>query len=99
MVLGRSDRRVCRKRRLLQSPRPIGNAIYDAIGARVRSLPITPEKILTALGKLPMRETNSSRSMLPPFKILNVASVTDASKRAHRPSATTPKFMPAALNC
>ena len=31
----------------------VGNAIYDAIGARVRSLPITPEKILTALGKLP----------------------------------------------
>jgi CO/xanthine dehydrogenase Mo-binding subunit len=31
----------------------VGNAIYDAIGARVRSLPITPEKILTALGKIP----------------------------------------------
>jgi CO/xanthine dehydrogenase Mo-binding subunit len=30
----------------------IGNAIYDALGARVRSLPITPEKILRALGKL-----------------------------------------------
>ena len=30
----------------------VGNAIYDAIGARVRSLPITPEKILAALGKL-----------------------------------------------
>lgn len=31
----------------------VGNAIYDAIGARVRSLPITPERILSALGKLP----------------------------------------------
>ena len=31
----------------------VGNAIYDAVGARVRSLPITPEKILSALGKLP----------------------------------------------
>jgi CO/xanthine dehydrogenase Mo-binding subunit len=31
----------------------VGNAIYDAVGARVRSLPITPEKILIALGKLP----------------------------------------------
>ncbi|MDP9130250.1 MAG: molybdopterin-dependent oxidoreductase, partial [Candidatus Binatota bacterium] len=30
----------------------IGNAIYDAVGARVRSLPISPEKILAALGKL-----------------------------------------------
>jgi CO/xanthine dehydrogenase Mo-binding subunit len=31
----------------------IGNAIYDAIGVRIRSLPITPEKILRALGKVP----------------------------------------------
>jgi CO/xanthine dehydrogenase Mo-binding subunit len=30
----------------------IGNAIHDAIGVRIRSLPITPEKILRALGKL-----------------------------------------------
>jgi CO/xanthine dehydrogenase Mo-binding subunit len=30
----------------------IGNAIYDAVGVRVTSLPITPEKILQALGKL-----------------------------------------------
>ncbi len=30
----------------------IANAIYNATGARIRSLPITPEKILKALGKL-----------------------------------------------
>ncbi len=30
----------------------IANAIYNAIGVRVRELPITPEKILAALGKL-----------------------------------------------
>ncbi|HET8564254.1 MAG TPA: molybdopterin cofactor-binding domain-containing protein [Candidatus Binatia bacterium] len=30
----------------------IGNAIYDAVGVRVRSLPISPEKILRALGKI-----------------------------------------------
>jgi xanthine dehydrogenase molybdenum-binding subunit len=30
----------------------IANAIFNAIGVRVRDLPITPEKILTALGKL-----------------------------------------------
>ncbi len=30
----------------------IANAIYNAIGVRIRDLPITPEKILAALGKL-----------------------------------------------
>ena len=30
----------------------IGNAIYDATGVRIKDLPITPEKILRALGKL-----------------------------------------------
>lgn len=30
----------------------IGNAVYDALGVRIRSLPITPEKILRALGKI-----------------------------------------------
>jgi xanthine dehydrogenase molybdenum-binding subunit len=29
----------------------IANAIYDAIGVRIRDLPITPEKVLAALGK------------------------------------------------
>jgi len=27
----------------------LGNAIYDAVGVRIRDLPITPEKILAAL--------------------------------------------------
>ncbi len=31
----------------------VANAVADAIGVRVMELPITPEKILTALGKLP----------------------------------------------
>ena len=30
----------------------IANAIYNATGARIRDLPITPEKVLAALGKL-----------------------------------------------
>ena len=30
----------------------IANAIYDAIGVRIRELPITPQKILAGLGKL-----------------------------------------------
>jgi CO/xanthine dehydrogenase Mo-binding subunit len=31
----------------------IANAIYEAIGVRIKELPITPEKILRGLGKLP----------------------------------------------
>jgi len=31
----------------------IGNAVYNAIGVRIRSLPITPAAVLQALGKLP----------------------------------------------
>lgn len=30
----------------------VANAVYDALGVRIRDLPITPEKILTALGTL-----------------------------------------------
>ena len=30
----------------------IANAVYNAVGVRVRELPITPEKILSGLGKL-----------------------------------------------
>ena len=37
---------------LLDAPAPaIGNAIYNACGARVNNTPITPDKILVALGK------------------------------------------------
>jgi len=32
----------------------IGNAVYNAIGVRLRSLPMTPAAVLTALGKLPL---------------------------------------------
>ena len=34
----------------------VGNAIYDAIGVRLTSLPFTPEKVLRALGTLPPTE-------------------------------------------
>ena len=30
----------------------VGNAIYDAVGVRISSLPFTPEKVLRALGTL-----------------------------------------------
>jgi CO/xanthine dehydrogenase Mo-binding subunit len=35
----------------------VANAVEDAIGVRIRDLPITPEKILRALGKLPAHES------------------------------------------
>jgi Aerobic-type carbon monoxide dehydrogenase, large subunit CoxL/CutL homologs len=34
------------------TPRAIANAVYNAIGARVDSIPITPEKVLKALGRI-----------------------------------------------
>jgi CO/xanthine dehydrogenase Mo-binding subunit len=34
-------------------PGAIANAVYDAVGVRINSLPITPEKILTALRQKP----------------------------------------------
>ncbi len=33
----------------------IGCAVFDALGVAVRSLPLTPERVLTALGKVPGR--------------------------------------------
>ena len=35
----------------------IANAVYNAIGARLRSLPMTPAAVLTALGRVPARST------------------------------------------
>ena len=32
-------------------PAAIGNAVYDAIGVRIKDLPITPDKILQALSE------------------------------------------------
>jgi xanthine dehydrogenase YagR molybdenum-binding subunit len=37
----------------------IANAVANAIGARVPSLPITPAKVLAALGKVPPAVTQS----------------------------------------
>ena len=34
----------------------IANAVYDALGVRIRSLPITPEKVLAALGTMKKEE-------------------------------------------
>jgi xanthine dehydrogenase YagR molybdenum-binding subunit len=37
----------------------IANAIYNAIGVRVRQLPITPARLLAALGRVPERSTRT----------------------------------------
>ncbi len=34
------------------TPRAIANAIYNAIGVRIDEIPIKPEKVLKALGKI-----------------------------------------------
>ena len=34
---------------LLPSPPDVANAIYDAVGVRIKELPITPDKVLKAL--------------------------------------------------
>jgi len=34
---------------LVAAPPAIANAIYDAVGVRIKDLPITPEKVLRAL--------------------------------------------------
>jgi len=34
------------------TPRAVANAVYNAIGARVDDIPLTPEKVLRALGKI-----------------------------------------------
>jgi 4-hydroxybenzoyl-CoA reductase subunit alpha len=48
---------------LLPALGAVANAIYDACGVRVTELPITPEKILQGLGKLPAgrRERGATR--------------------------------------
>ena len=37
----------------------IANAVYNAIGVRVRQLPMTPATILAALGRIPARSTRA----------------------------------------
>ena len=36
-------------------PGAIANAIYDATGARLRSIPLTPDKVKLALAQVPAR--------------------------------------------
>ncbi len=41
----------------IPTPPAIANAIYNAVGVRIKSLPITPDKILEALKQKPGKET------------------------------------------
>jgi CO/xanthine dehydrogenase Mo-binding subunit len=42
----------------------IANAVYDAVGVRITDLPITPEKILRALGKLSPARVEAEEAIL-----------------------------------
>jgi CO/xanthine dehydrogenase Mo-binding subunit len=43
------------------APRAIANAIYNAVGVRINIIPITPEKVLAALGKITQPSTGKAR--------------------------------------
>jgi xanthine dehydrogenase YagR molybdenum-binding subunit len=45
---------------IIPTPSAIVNAIANAAGVRITSLPITPEKVLRALGRLPQRGTEQT---------------------------------------
>jgi len=48
------------------TPRAIANAVYNAIGARVDDLPLTPDKVLRALGKICDRRIALGLTREPP---------------------------------
>ncbi len=54
----------------------IANAIANAIGVRVNSLPITPDKILAAVGKLPARKTADAAIMEEAFALVRALPAT-----------------------
>jgi xanthine dehydrogenase YagR molybdenum-binding subunit len=43
----------------IATPPAIANAVYNAIGVRLRSLPLTPAVVLAALGKVPSRSSRT----------------------------------------
>jgi xanthine dehydrogenase YagR molybdenum-binding subunit len=47
---------------IIPTPAAIANAIYDAVGVRVRSLPVTPRRLLDALVALPTQAGQSQES-------------------------------------
>ena len=51
LILNRPETRMLGAGEAAQNPSPaaIANAIYDAVGLRLRDIPFTPDKILTGL--------------------------------------------------
>jgi 4-hydroxybenzoyl-CoA reductase subunit alpha len=54
---------------LLAVPPAIANAIYDAIGVRMSSVPITPEEILRSLSGLPRSSSQTAAEFVPSEEI------------------------------
>jgi xanthine dehydrogenase YagR molybdenum-binding subunit len=54
----------------------VANAVANAIGVRVTSLPITPDKILAALGKIPKRKSAELREIEEAFAIVRALPAT-----------------------
>lgn len=52
----------------------IANAVANAIGARVSSLPITPDRVLAALGKMPLSDAQREREAIVAATFQQVAS-------------------------
>lgn len=51
MKLSRTGVKGCGEPAIIPTPGAIANAVYNAIGVRIKSLPITPDKVLEALKK------------------------------------------------
>jgi xanthine dehydrogenase YagR molybdenum-binding subunit len=50
---------------IIPTPGAIANAIYDAIGTRVTETPMTPDRVLRALGKAPPPKARARRTPSP----------------------------------
>lgn len=69
----------------------IANAVANALGVRVPSLPITPDRVLAALGRMPLSETQQNRqdAIAATFRLIASGSVLSeptavVSKRRHK---------------
>jgi len=51
----------------------VANAVANAIGVRVTSLPITPDKVLAALGKIPAKAPTATTDLAHSFEVVENA--------------------------